>query len=761
VDRPDRAETERFLRALVGSVDVPVTFQTFDDREGKEQSLARVLHGTLAEHWDELVRLNAAGAGVFFMVNEGDGRGRKAVNVRALRALFVDDDTGKLAPGALKLAPSIVVQSRNGIHAYWKLRPGEPLDRFEPAQVALAKKLGTDPAVKDLPRVMRLPGFLHRKGEPFLVHVVQVGEQIIPAVTEVLDGFDIIAQAEQPKLTPRLVRVNDDGRKGRYATGALQSAVEAITAAPVGQRNNTLNRQGCGLGQLVAGDVLPRDAAEKVLEAAGRDAGLSAAETRATVRSGLNAGEKEPRGLPPATLPLSDLGNAQRLVRLHGDDLRYCHPWGAWLAFDGARWKVDDTAQVERFAKGAVRSIAKEVEDAKDEKEATKLLSHALKSQQVQRHRAMIDLARSEDGIPVLPALLDADPMLLNVANGTIDLRTGELRPHRREDLITKLAPVDFDPDAQCPMWTEFLRRIMNGDESLIGFLRRAAGYALTGDVGAHVLFFFHGAGRNGKTTFVNTLFGLLGDYAVKVPTEILLAKRGERHPTTLTMLAGARFVSCNEANEGRKFDLAVLKDLTGGDMITAHRMRENDWTWRPSHKLFFTANSKPRVTESSTAVWERMMLVPFAVEIPRDERDPHLLEKLKSEWPGILAWAVRGCAAWRAEGEGRKGLGVPAPVEDATSAYRVEEDVIGSFVEDRCVLLPTARVSKPELHKEFLRWATDNSEPPLGKHEFNARVAMVPGVDGTGRTGKARLWTGIGIRTAPTQTEMREEARA
>jgi putative DNA primase/helicase len=460
-------------------------------------------------------------------------------------------------------------------------------------------------------------------------------------------------------------------------------------------------------------------------------------------------------------LPLTDSGNAERLIRMHGGDLRFCPLMRKWFTWDGTRWRLDNLAQVERWAKGAVRAIAGEVEREEDEKKRAALLRHALRSESGKARREMVSLAAAEAGIAVLPEQLDTDALLLNVVNGTLDLRTLELREHRRGDLITKIAPVEFNAKAECPLWEEFLRTVTKDDPTLIDFLQRAAGYAITGDVGAHVLFFLYGGGRNGKGTFVNTLLAMLGDYAVKVPTEILLARKGERHPTTLTMLQGKRFIVCNEVNEGRKFDMAALKDLTGGDPITAHRMREDDWTFWPSHKLFLTGNSRPRVPENSAAAWERITLVPFEVEIARDKRDPNLFGKLREEWPGILTWAVRGLEKWREAGEGRQGLLIPTRVEEATDGYRVDEDVIGAFVEDRCVLIPTAKVAKPDLFKEFRRWSEENGEPLLGKGEFNARIANLSGVGGKTRTGKARFWTGIAIRTAPMQTEINPEVRA
>ncbi len=459
-------------------------------------------------------------------------------------------------------------------------------------------------------------------------------------------------------------------------------------------------------------------------------------------------------------LPPTDLGNAQRLVRLHGADLRHCHPWGSWLPFDGMRWKVDDTAQVERWAKNAVRSIAEEAAQATDDKEAKKLLGHALKSQQAQRHRAMIDLARSEEGIPVLPAQLDADPMLFNVQSGTLELSTGRFREHRREDLISKVAAVRYDASATYPAFAKCLERIIP-DADVRGYLQRAFGYCLTGDVSAQVLFFAHGGGANGKSTLLNAILRLWGDYATRAPSELLLASRGDRHPTEKTVLHGRRLAVCYEANEGRKFDLAVVKTLTGGDPITARGMRQDFWTFPPQHKLWLAANAKPVVAANDEATWRRIQCIPFEVTILEEERDPALPEKLAAELPGILNWALVGCREWLQAGGGKKGLGEPPKVREATESYRIQEDTIGAFVADRCVVLPTARAAKPELYKEFKTWAEDNGEPALTKHEFNARIAQIPGVDGDVRTGKARLWRGIGLRTAPVQTEINPEARA
>jgi putative DNA primase/helicase len=453
-----------------------------------------------------------------------------------------------------------------------------------------------------------------------------------------------------------------------------------------------------------------------------------------------------------ASHPLTDIGNGKRLVARHQGELRYCGVWRKWLVYDGRRWQTDTGHAAEALAKDTALAIDREVlmlpEEARKEHRR-----HASKSSSAQSVASMLAMARSEPGVPLRPDELDVDPFLLNVNNGTIDLRTGRLRAHQRGDLLTKLAPVDFDPQASCPAWEAFVLRIMKGDATLIGFLRRAAGYALTGDVGADAFFFLQGGGANGKTTFLNTLARMMGDYAVAVPAEVLLEARGERHSTDKTLLHGARLAICQEVKAGRRFDMASVKALSGRDLITARRMREDNWTWAPTHKLFLAANSKPRVPESDEAGWRRIMLVPFEETIPEAERDPRLEERLAQELPGILAWAVRGCSEWLEDGAGRKGLAAPDRVREATANYREEEDLVGGFLEDRCVLGLSHRVQQPVLFESFCSWCQENKDEPLKKRDFNARIQQRFGDAKKGNG--AKWWHGVGLQGAAVQSEM------
>jgi putative DNA primase/helicase len=456
--------------------------------------------------------------------------------------------------------------------------------------------------------------------------------------------------------------------------------------------------------------------------------------------------------------PLTDIGNGKRLVTRHRWRLRYCGAWRKWLVYDGRHWQTDTGQAAEAFAKETALAIDREVLILPEGKKAAQR-KHATGSSSAKSVANMLAMARSEPGVPLQPVELDSDPLLLNVNNGTIDLRTGDLLKHQPGDLLTKLAPVDFDPQARCPEWEAFVQRIMRGDETLKGFLRRAAGYALTGDVGADAFFFLQGGGANGKTTFLNTLARMMGDYAAALPAEVLLEARGERHSTDKTLLHGARLAICQEVKEGRRFDMAAVKALTGRDLITARRMREDNWTWAPTHKLFLAANSKPRVPESDEAAWRRILLVPFDETIPEAERDPRLEERLAKELPGILAWAVRGCSEWLQDGAGRKGLAAPERVREATANYREEEDLVGGFLEARCVLGGSYQVQQPVLYKSFCGWCDETKDEPLRKRDFNARIQQRFGDAKKGNG--ARQWHGVTLRTAPVQGEMPGVARA
>jgi putative DNA primase/helicase len=446
---------------------------------------------------------------------------------------------------------------------------------------------------------------------------------------------------------------------------------------------------------------------------------------------------------PGSATNLTDLGNAERLVEQHGVDLRYCYAWEKWIVWDGRVWKVDDTGEVERRAKETVRAIYLEAANAETADARKALASHAKGSEARGRIEAMIALARSEPGIAISPEELDADPWSLTTPNGTLDLRTGALTNHRREDHITKASPVKYDPNAAAPTWTAFLERILPGEE-LRAFVQRAVGYSATGDTSEQCMMINHGTGANGKSTFQEAIAAALGDYAMRAPTEMLLAKHSSGIPNDVARLKGARFVSASETEEGRRLAESLVKDLTGQDTITARFMRAEWFDFRPTHKLWLSTNHKPEVRGTDTAIWRRIRLVPWAVTIPPKEQDKKLPEKLRAELPGILAWIVQGCLEWQ-----REGLRPPAEVRRATGKYRAEMDVLAAFIDEECVVSEHATASAKALYSAYRDWCEENGEKPESQRKFGGRLRERGFENGKITAGPNKgyvEWYGIGI---------------
>ena len=444
------------------------------------------------------------------------------------------------------------------------------------------------------------------------------------------------------------------------------------------------------------------------------------------------ADERAPQGVNPdptndkdRTEPgLTDLGNAHRFAQDHRADVRYCWPWGRWLVWNGRYWCRDETGKVHRLAEATVRGMYQEAALSSEERRAV-LASWAVKSESHERRIKMLASAQAIEGIPIQPEDMDRDVWLLNVLNGTIDLRIGTLRPHAREDYITRCLDVDYDPKAVCPVWERFVYEAFGGNAETIAFVQRAIGYSLTGRIIEHVLIVLYGLGSNGKTTLIDALHYLLGpSYAKHTPTDLLLARRGEHHPTELATLHGARLVTAAETGEGRRLAESLVKQLTGGDPVTARRMREDFWQYRPEFKLWLATNHKPQIRGTDHAIWRRIRLIPFDVTFHAPEtgktpqQDPTLSARLRAELPGILAWAVRGCLAWHCQG-----LKTPQAIRDATEGYRAEMDVFAAFVEDCCVFDKRAETGARELYRAYTRWCEGSGEHAESQTSFGTRL--------------------------------------
>jgi putative DNA primase/helicase len=442
---------------------------------------------------------------------------------------------------------------------------------------------------------------------------------------------------------------------------------------------------------------------------------------------------------PPQGFNPTDLGNAERFVAHHGEDVRYCYQWRKWLVWTGARWERDEAGRVHRLAKETVRSIYREASDEEDEDRRKALAKHARASESETRIRAMVERAKSE--IPTSPDQFDADPCLLNTSTGTIDLRTGALREHRREDLITKLAPVEYDPAAAAPTWETFLKRVLPGEE-LRGFVRRAAGYSATGNTSEQCMFIHHGPGANGKSTFQETISAALGDYAMRTPTETLLVKRPGGVPNDVARLKGARFVTASETEEGRRLAESLVKDLTGQDTISARFMWAEWFDFKPTHALHLSTNHKPEIRGTDAAIWRRIRLIPWAVTIPPAEQDRELPEKLRAELPGVLAWIVRGCLEWQ-----REGLRAPEEVRQATRAYRAEMDVLAAFLADCCLRGEDEEAFAGELWGAWKRWCEETGEQAGSQKRFGGRLAERGFLNHRDSKTGRKVWSGLSLR--------------
>ena len=332
----------------------------------------------------------------------------------------------------------------------------------------------------------------------------------------------------------------------------------------------------------------------------------------------------------------------------------------------------------------------------------------------------MLFFAKARSGIPVLPDELDRNTWLLNCENGTIDTRTGRRREQKRADLITKRSPAHFDPHATCPRWLSFLERIMDGNQNLVDFLQRAVGYSLTGATGEQVLFFLYGTGANGKSTFLDIIYEVLGDYASATPTSTLLSKAGsDTIPNDIARLKGVRFVSAVETEDGRRLAESVLKQITGDKRISARFMRGEWFDFKPECKLWLAANHKPVIRGTDDGIWRRIRLIPFTVSIPPEEQDHTLFEKLVTELPGILNWALQGCVRWQ-----REGLGLPMEVKTAIATYREEMDTLADFFAECCTVEKHAMATARELYTRYTLWCEDNGERPERQKAFGMRLS-------------------------------------
>ena len=438
----------------------------------------------------------------------------------------------------------------------------------------------------------------------------------------------------------------------------------------------------------------------------------------------------------------TDTSNAERLLEKYGKDIRYCPEWNQWLCWDGKRWRKGKAVEMHARAKQIVRDMYGEACRAESEWEREELEKHAFKCEGLHRRKAMVEALSWEQPVWISPEELDRDIWLLNCGNGTVDLRTGELRPHDRNDYITKIASADYVRDADCPRWKRFLSEVMGGNESLVSFLQRAGGCALTGSTKEQKLFVLHGSGANGKSTFLSTLLNLLGEYGVGARSETFMHRPGRDMSNDIARLMGSRLVATSEAEKGSRLSENLVKQMTGNDRLTARFLYGEYFDFVPTFKIFMATNHRPTVEGTDDAMWRRIKLIPFEVTIPDGRQDQDLLESLEEEYSGILNWLVEGCLAWQ-----REGLGAPEAVKKATKAYRNEMDVVGRFVADRCETGSGLETKSRELFTAFNAWCAQKHERAGSERLLAFRLRDL-GYEKKRRK-DAHYWLGIGLRKA------------
>lgn len=706
---------------------------------------------------------------------------------------------------AIGTRPTVVIHSGHGLQPLWPIDDEDNATLDSPEQTAMAaavlkrwgrlvatiaatRDISVD-SVFDLPRILRVPGTTNHKGDPVPATAVadtgaplsigeicdrldeygvaematdvlldepvdtstwQWADRTCGYVTTMVDGWkSATPDARHPWMLSQATRIACAHRKGCLTAEGHSHAVATLTARMEHLCSTGSNARNLSAVEVAEGlrwgrhraATFPDDRLERELGNHSHEPKFTVidGDNIAAISRSMNNATNGSTALAPAGQPLrasyTDLGNSQRLVHQHGHALRYTPSRGGWLQWDGARWSLceDDSAAVQ-----AAISVAEGLpEDDKAD------ITFKTKSRGRAGIENMIALARRDPRIRVTADELDAHPMLLNTPTGTIDLTTGKQHEHRPTENHTKLTTVGCDPERPIPRWTQFLDDTFGSDTEMIGYLQRVLGYATTGRVSHHILPFLHGGGQNGKSVLTEVLLRILGDYAITLPSSVLIANR-YAHDTELARLSGVRLAVCSEVAEDGRFDEERVKSLTGGDRITARFLYANPFEFTPSHTLILSGNHQPSVDSGGKSFWRRLRLIPFEHTVPEEKKIENLADILVAEeGEGILAWIVSGAQAAAC------GLREPQSVIDATARYEHEEDAFGQFISDCLHLAPGNRdgvkADTTKVRQEYSRWCKNNGVTEMAAQTFGREMRRRTGTTVKQSNGK-RWYCGVAL---------------
>lgn len=752
--QPDVEMISTFFNTTMASLEGWLAVRAFPEKGAPSQAPRLTFHPLTGAAIDLLLKDAevAAERGLATFVVPGavtDAGSAKAEDVTAIKTIIVDLDHGAIQEKRDHLVrhlghPSLEVASggvtedgEERLHLYWSISSpalGTDVARVCELRHLVAQKVGGDPSFRSAHQPIRLPGSVYRKGGV---------ERVVTVLADPGTRYDLGELEARCRAMPSLVGPTEPKRGPRQIVGEImvghfrEAGQDGITRFDALSRviGYWIRRHADGYlsweaavqeiadhNQACIVPPWPADRLHNEIDRL-RQRDLAARAAKATLVRDADG--------DVVALPNSQDGLAVAFSEVHSRSWRFVTQWGQWLQWNGSHWERDRRQAVRH----AIRLVCRE---HAAEREKPALASASVVS-------AVETLARADPRHAADPDGWDHDAWALNTLAGLLELKTGGIAAPTPEAAVTKITAAA--PAGECPLWHDFLMTIAGRDQELVGYLKRVAGYCLTGVTTEHALFFLYGTGANGKSVFVNTLSAVLGDYATIAPIEMLMSSQGDRHPTELAKLRGARLVTAIETEHGRRWAESKLKTLTGGDRITARFMNRDFFDFTPHFKLIVAGNHRPSIQNVDEALRRRLHLIPFTVTIPAADRDPGLAEKLLSEAGGILAWAVEGCLEWQ-----RDGLAAPDAVRRATEEYFEAEDVVGRWIEECCECDTARRESSGVLYAAWRHWCEENGETVGSTKNFALGLTSRGFIHFRHRT--ARGFRGLALRDRPPATD-------